>query len=253
MKTLFLNCVLFTLKDMPVSENKYVRIFNIWLSKLIQSDSLTPEDFLLISIDERTIEHLRINPGILGSLLSFLKCPYAFKIFPAPASVLEGMKIRYAEHAFTQDVYMYLDIDILVLRTLKPLLEKTIPYQLYVCTEGTLRDPNYGADMSASDDPGYTSGIFMATAPYVQKLLSTKVLEVYGNKSYYSQDQPYYNKAVYMIKHNNLLLTPVTSFNGHGYNKDSTVFFNCGGNVADGEVHLSKIVDINCLINVGVF
>lgn len=253
MKTLFLNCVLFTLKDIPVSENKYVRIFNIWLSKLIQSNSLTPEDFLLISIDERTMEHLKTHPGILATLLSFLKCPCAFKIFPPPSSVLEGMKIRYAEHTFTQDVYMYLDIDILVMRNLKPMLELTMPYQLYVCTEGTLRDPNYGADMSASDDPGYTSGIFMATAPYVQQLLSKKVLEVYGTKNYYSQDQPYYNKAVYMIKHNNLLLTLRTSFNGHGYNKDSTVFFNCGGNVADGEAHLSKMEDMNCLINVGVF
>jgi hypothetical protein len=253
MKTLFLNCVLFTLADQEVAENKYIPIFRTWLSKLIQNGGLSRDDFLLISIDERTMQHLTTNSGILGTLLSYLNCPYAFKIFPAPATLLDGMKIRYTPHEFKQDVYMYMDIDILVLKSMRPMLERTMPYQLYVCTEGTLKDENYGADMSASDDPGYTSGIFMATAPYVQELLFRKVLEIYADKSYYTQDQPYYNKAVYSIKHNNILLTPLTSFNGHGYDRDITVFFNCGGEPGRGKIHYDKIHEIICLLNVGFF
>jgi hypothetical protein len=182
MKTLFLNCVLFTPLYKEVKENNYLRIFCTWLSKLVQNGGLGRDDFLLISIDERTIEYLKTTSGILGTLLSYLKCPYAFKIFPAPKTILDGMKIRYTPHDFKQDAYMYLDIDVLIMKPLKGILEDTHPEKLYVCTEGTLRDANYGADMSATDDPGYTSAIFLVTGNHTQKVLFRRVDEIYMPK-----------------------------------------------------------------------
>jgi hypothetical protein len=254
MKTLFLNCVLFTLKDQEVRENNYLFIFYMWLSKLLQNGELTKDDFLLISIDERTIEYIKTTPKSLAYILSQLKCPYAFKIFPAPETLLDGMKIRYTPHDFKQDIYMYMDIDILIMKSLRLIVDQTAPAKLYVCTEGTLRDPNYGADMSSTDDPGYTSAVFMATAPWVQEVLFRRVHEVYRNAGYYTQDQPFFNRAVYEIGDvDNTLLTRYTSFNGWKYSPDLTVLLNCGGDVGDGEKHYDKMHEVQCLINAGYF
>jgi hypothetical protein len=252
MKTLFLNCVLFTLADQEVAENKYIPIFCTWLSKLIQNGGLGRDDFLLISIDERTIQHLKTNAGILGTLLSYLKCPYAFKIFPAPATLLDGMKIRYTAHDFKQDAYMYLDIDILVMKPLRLIVDQTENAKLYICTEGTLRDPNYGADMSSTDDPGYTSAVFMVTAPWVMEVLCRRVGELYEDKGYYTLDQPFYNRAVYMMPRDSRI-TKYVSYNGHNYSKDDTVLLNCGGEPGRDKIHYDKIHEILCLINVGFF
>ena len=253
MKTLFLNCVLFTLKNEPVRENNYLLIFYVWLSKLVQNGGLTKDDFLLISIDERTIEYVRTTPKCLTYLLSELKCPWAFKIFPAPESLLDGMKIRYTPHDYKQDAFMYLDIDILVMKPLRSIVDQATPAKLYVCTEGTLRDPNYGADMSSTDDPGYTSAVFMVTAPWVMEVLCRRVRELYEDKGYYTLDQPFFNSAVYMMLHDNKLLTGLHSFNGHGYSKEHTVLLNCGGEPGRGDVHYEKIQEVCCLINAGMF
>lgn len=252
MKTLFLNAVLFTLADREVAENKYLPVFYTWVSKLVQNGGLGREDFLLISIDERTIEYLKTNSGILGTLLSYLKCPYAFKIFPAPATLLEGMRIRYTPHEFTQDAYMYLDIDVLVLKPLKGMLEGLEAGKLGCVSEGSLTDPNYGADMSSTDGVGYTSAVMVFTAPWTQEVLFRRVNELYRDMDYYTLDQPFYNRAAYMMPRDSRI-TKYVSYNGHNYSKDDTILFNCGGNVGDGKIHFEKIHDIICLFNVGMF
>jgi hypothetical protein len=253
MKTLFLNSVLFTLKDQAVRDNKYVLIFYTWLSKLIENGQLDKNDFLLISTDERTLEFIKTTPKCLAYLLSQLKCPYAFKIFSAPETLLDGMKIRYTPHDFKQDVFMYMDIDILVMKSLKDILYQTAHENLYVCTEGTLRDPNYGADMSATDDPGYTSALFMLTGKNIQNELFRKVHESYQDKNYYTLDQPFFNRAVYQFAHNNTVLTRVHSFNGHGWSKRDTVFLNCGGEPGNSSLHYDKIQEVLCYISVGLY
>jgi hypothetical protein len=255
MPSLFLNCALFTLRDTPVKQNKYILIFYTWLSKLIQNGGLTKDDFLLISIDERTMEYIKTTPKCLAYLFSQLKCPFAFKIFPAPPTLLDGMRIRYEPHTFTQDAYMYMDIDVLIMKPLKNITDHLESDRVYVCTEGTLRDPNYGADMSATDDPGYTSGIFAITSPLLQQTLFRKVAEFYADRGFYAQDQPFFNRAVYDIKDvvNNSLLTTYTSFNGWGYTPGRTALLNCGGDVGDGSIHYDKIQEVICLIDSGYF
>jgi hypothetical protein len=252
MKTLFLNCVLFTLADQEVAENKYIPIFCTWLSKLIQNGGLGRDDFLLISIDERTIQHLKTNAGILGTLLSYLKCPYAFRIFPAPATLLDGMRIRYTPYDFKQDAYMYLDIDVLILKPLKGMLEGLEAAKLYVVSEGSLTDSNYGADMSSTDGVGYTSAVMVFTAPWVQEVLFRRVGELYRDAGYYTLDQPFFNRAVYMMPRDSRI-TKYVSYNGHGFSKDDTVLLNCGGEPGRDKIHYDKIQEVLCLINVGFF
>lgn len=252
MKSLFLNVVLFTLKDKEVRENKYLAIFQTWLSKLVQNGGLARDDFLLISIDERTIEYLKTTSGILGTLLSYLNCPYAFKIFPAPKTLLDGMRIRYTPHDFKQDAYMYLDIDVLIMKPLKGMLEGLEAAKLYVVSEGSLTDSNYGADMSSTDGVGYTSAVMVFTAPWIQEVLFRKVRELYRDAGYYTLDQPFYNRAVYMMSHDTHL-TKYVSYNGHNYSKEDTVLLNCGGEPGRDKIHYDKINEVICLINVGMF
>ena len=263
MKSLFLSCVLFTLADKPCSENKYIPIFNMWLSKLIQNGGLSKEDMLVISIDQRTIEHIKNTPGCLGTLLSKLQCPYSFKIFPAPATLMEGMRIRYHPQQYEKDVYMYLDIDVLVMKSLKMIANQTEPDKIYACAEGKLNDPNYGADMPAMVNQhyielggvglGFTSGIFIITSPTFQDALFHRVAKYYRDAGYYSLDQPFFNRAVHELPHNASLLYKHVSFNGHGYSKDDCVLLNCGGDVANGPIHYDKIVDVISMINAGLF
>ena len=242
----------------------YIPIFHMWLSKLIQNGQLDKNDMLNISIDERTIEYFKTNGGILATLLSQLQCPHIFKIFPAPATILEGMKIRYHPHEYTQDVYMYLDIDVIVMKSLKNLAISTTPGNIYVCAEGKITDPNYGADMpSPPPQPhymelggvglGYTSGIFLVNGRQHLEALFRRVHEYYRDAGYYSLDQPFFNRAVYDMPHDVRTLYKCVSFNGQDYSKVSCVLLNCGGDVADGPIHHKKIFDIICLINSGFF
>ena len=263
MKSVFLNCILFTPSDKPVAENKYIPIFSMWLSKLIQNGELDKEDILVISIDERTIEHIKKSPGCLGVLLSKLQCPYTFKIFPAPATLMDGMKMRYHPHRYEQDAYMYCDIDVIIMKSLKLIIQQTKPDKIYTCAEGKLNDPNYGADMPVLQNPhyielggvglGYTSGIFIVTAPTFLEALFQRVHKYYRDAGYYALDQPFFNRAVYELPHDASLLWKHVSFNGHGYHKDDCVLLNCGGDVADGPIHYNKIFDIISMINAGIF
>jgi len=45
----------------------------------------------------------------------------------------------------------------------------------------------------------------------------------------------------------------VHSFNGHGYSKGDTIFFNCGGEPGRDKIHYDKIQEVICLINAGLF
>jgi hypothetical protein len=148
---------------------------------------------------------------------------------------------------------MYLDIDVLVMKPLKGMLDGLEAAKLYVCTEGSLTDPNYGADMSSSDDPGYTSAVFIATSPWVMEVLCRRVGELYEDKGYYTLDQPFFNRAVYMMPRNDKLLTRIHSFNGQNYSKDDTILLNCGGEPGRDKIHYDKIQEVLCLINIGFY
>ena len=263
MPSLLLNCVLFTLKDRKVRDNEYVTIFYTWLSKLIQNGGLDKADKLVITIDERTIEYFKRLPGCLGVLLSKLQCPYVFKILPAPTTMLEGMKMRYHAYNFEQDAYMYCDIDVIIMKSLKTIISQTKPGRIYTCIEGKLDDPNYGADTPAIKHPhyielggvglGYTSGIFIVTATAFLEALFYRVHKYYRDAGYYALDQPFFNRAVHELPHDASLLWKHVTFNGQNYNKDTCVLFNCAGDVGNGFKHHEKIKDVLMMIDAGVF
>lgn len=257
MPSVFLNCVLFTLDGREVKENQYVRIFYIWLSKLIQNGGLTKDDMLMISIDKKTFDYISTSATSLNSIFCKLLCPHTFMIFPSPVTMMEGMQMRYEPHKYEQDAYMYCDIDVIVRKPLSTFLERTMPDKMYVVVEGDLRDANYGADMEGMEgNPGYTSGIWVITGQSICREFLIRLhnhYKVYAK--YYALDQPFFNRAVYDMSHRNIIrdvLTEHTSFNGHNYNKDACVLFNCAGDVGDGLKHHEKIQDVLIMMDAGV-
>lgn len=257
MPSVFLNCVLFTLDGREVKENQYVRIFYIWLSKLIQNGGLTKDDMLMISIDKKTFDYISTSAPSLNSIFCKLLCPHTFMIFPSPVTMMEGMQMRYEPHKYEQDAYMYCDIDVIVRKPLSTFLERMMPDKMYVVVEGDLRDANYGADMEGMEgNPGYTSGIWVITGQSICREFLIRLhnhYKVYAK--YYALDQPFFNRAVYDMSHRNIIrdvLTEHTSFNGHNYNKDACVLFNCAGDVGDGLKHHEKIQDVLIMMDAGV-
>ena len=69
MPSICLSCIIYTIYDKQIEENKYVTIFLLWLSQLIKVGGLTKDDMLHMYIDKRTIEYL-FNNSIFGKLLS---------------------------------------------------------------------------------------------------------------------------------------------------------------------------------------
>ena len=261
MKTICLSALLYTLKDQPVAENLYLNIFNIWLSKVIENAELNSNDALHIFIDSRTAHHINNTPNVLPILLSKLKCPVAFFDVPSPTTPLEGMMERYKMTNYSQDVYIYTDIDILILKPLSELAAATTEDKIYAAVEGTLEDPNYGAAMKqpipvcTPPIPGFSSGKFIITSKVLHNNFCNDIRGICDSSEYYTLDQPFFNKVIHSYHGNNKdfqLLTRYVSVNGHNYDK-FTILLDGMGNVGNGSIHYKKMTDLLCLISAGVF
>lgn len=262
MKTLCLACLVYTLKDKAVEDNLYLNIFYMWLAKVTQSGGLTKDDWIQIRIDKRTAEYFNEADTVLPLLLERLPCSYSILTFDPPASSLEGMMNKYVFTEYTQDVYIYCDIDILISNPFHTMLSQTEKYNIYLCSEGTLEDPNYSAGFPEGVDvtlPGFSAGKFMIRGKLLHQILFNTINNIcdYSSK-FYTVEQPFFNRAVYILFDagqpiNNTLLTSYVSFNGDEYDKGKTVFNDLAGQAGDGLVHMKKVMDNMCLYVSGLY
>lgn len=264
MTSLCLSCVVFTLLDKSLEENKYINIFILWLSHLIQCGDLQKEDALYIFTDKRTIDYIQES-----TIFSRLKTKTVFKISvilsPSPTTLLEGMMQKYIVFPYTQDIYMYCDIDILIVNSLKKITNRMIPNHIYACAEGFLKDPNYSADFPTDypmDDTsaGLSAGKFAVYGKDVHNFLFKTIQSLCNHDTrYYTLEQPFFNHAILVKLPDtiscdvHLLDSPVVSFNGIDYEKGKTVLLDCAGEPGNGEVHYEFMIDFLCLLNSGYF
>ena len=255
MPSICLSCIIYTIEGKHVQENKYIQIFLLWLSQLIKTGGLGKNDKLIMYIDKRTVNYL-FNDSIFGSVLG--KAPFQTQVLgiPPPKTHLEGMMWKYNICDYTQDIYIYLDIDILVMKSLHELVGNTIPNKIYVCIEGYMSNSDYGADMSSEDLDegmnGFSAGKFMVYGKELRdKLFKTIQGFCNYNKSYYTIEQPFFNRAILCTENIDVdvLVEPAVSLNNVGYNKDFTVLLDCAGEPGNGDYHHSKILDVFCLLN----
>jgi hypothetical protein len=263
MNSICLACLLYTLKDKEVKENLYIDIFYLWLAKVIQSGDLRSNDLLQITVDSRTVEYFNSNSSALPVLLEKIQCPYEIIEVDPPSTSLEGMMNKYNFTEYTQDVYIYCDIDIIIsnsFHTLLPLLKNNTAY---FCKEGSFSHDNYGESFNhgVSDDlPGLSAGKFIITDKLIRDSLFNIIRQACNySTTFYTVEQPYFNYAIYSLPRDTIsvnidLLTEYVSFNGNeGYDKNKTIFNDMAGDPANGEVHLKKIIHMISLYLSGIY
>jgi hypothetical protein len=252
------------LKDKEPKDNQYLDIFYIWLAKVIQLGGLRETDLLQVIMDSRTCEYLEQTDTIMGLLLDKLPCSFTLVSVEPPANSLEGMMNKYAFTEYTQDVYIYCDIDILISNPFHMMVEQLEEDTMYFCNEGVLSDLNYGDGFSESKDilknmAGFSAGKFVILGKALRDSFFKTIHDMcdYSTK-FYTVEQPYFNKAIYLIPRdkvnvNTAALTEYVAFNGNGYNKEKTIFNDMAGNVGDGKAHASKIMNALSLYLIGFY
>lgn len=266
------NAVLFTIKDQLPKENKYIPIFYMWLSQLIKEGGLTEKDTFYLYIDLETLNYLTTE-GVFQMLHT--KLPFQMKsfVYPPPLTLFDGTMLRFEYHAYTQDIWMYCDIDILILKSLHSLTEQLTPNTIAIHPEGLLKNPDgtancdYGAAFSKTDldclmptAMGLSNGKFMIHGAELHQTLLYIIHSIHTveNAPFFMFDQCYFNKAIYLMLDQRLCSANVTIFqspnlstNGYGLTKQ-TVLIDAMGIPGDGDFHLNKIIKFYTMINTGV-
>jgi hypothetical protein len=254
--SLCLNCVCFTIKGKDVKENKYIQIFNMWLSQLMVCGGLGSNDAIHFYTDNETLQYLTSTYSH-NYIVNRLPCKFKPYIYPSPETLLDGIMTRYDFRPYEQDIYMYCDIDIFILKSLHLLTNDLQQNTIYVHSEGKLSDPNYGAAFSKDEMEkfptnmhGFSAGKFIINGKSIHKLFFETIINLRKiiKGTFYTVEQPYFNKAVYMFLNNKictieteLIKSPIISINGRTMNKE-TILLDAMGIPGDGSFHFDKLL-----------
>lgn len=256
MKSICLACVVYTLKDKDPKDNLYLNIFYQWLTMIVKNGGLQSDDILNISIDSITLDYFNNNSTILTNILKKLQCPFTFYSFDPPNTPLEGMMHKYDNSEYTQDVYIYSDIDVLVVNPLSNLVEKTEESTMYfvkgVSLDHQFYSEGFPPEFITKDLPGFNASIFLISSSELRNAFFYRINELCDYSTQYKWvEQPYFNRAIYEIPRDKVsvninLLTEHVSFNGRLIT-NSTVFYDLAGETSNGLYHFIKMSDMICL------
>jgi hypothetical protein len=256
--SILLSCVLYTLEDKNVKENKYIHIFISWLAHVFKYADLNKEDKLRIIIDKDTYDHLN-EVSFYSLIIKLLDCEKEFIFIARPKTHAEGMMSRFIEKEYTQTSYMYCDIDILIKNPLRGLTSIIAENTLAVHVEGTMVESCY--NMLFPDDwilekgaqhSGFSSGKFIINGHELYKYFFNLVNTTSKNQpidDFYAPDQCVYNYAVYSMPREtyNVDMTtikaPIISINGSDECPDKTIMIDMMGEPGNGDLHFIKIFE----------
>lgn len=240
-----------------MKDNKYVPIFMMWLSAVLKHGGLTAEDVLHLKIDSDTFEYLKRQLAFSG-LINRKICQIV--LYPPPETIQEGMAMRYTKVDYTQDVYMYCDIDILIIKPLRLLYESLPINTISVHAEGPLSDDNYGAAFTIEEksklppiSPGFSAGKFIIHGKKLYTQFIDIVMMLYSLNHNTSSiiDQLLFNKAVYLLSKdpNCIRIIPPTfiSSNGHHFTTEC-ILLDAMGMAGDGDMHFDKMINFFILL-----
>jgi hypothetical protein len=207
-------------------------MFLMLYKSLCRTNTFDPtSDTYLLSCDEKVKEVLEGNPLLKG---------VSFITMPTPSSHLEGMLWKYQLHKFVNldsKTVMYLDVDMLSVRTLKYFVSED---KLYPLPEGDPNDTNYRGSFTLSNKYGCSAGIFCYNfGPSVKAFFDT-VLRLSNDTAdrFYTVEQPFFNKALETMP--KYYINPETvSFNGNN-NLQSCRFISYAGDPGDQLAHWEK-------------
>jgi hypothetical protein len=245
--------ILFTLSGKKPCDNQYIQMFQIWLSYIIKYACLDESDKIYVLLDKVTTDY--INTSIEIDILNKTTCPIKFIQIQQPTSISEGMVKKYV-HFEDKDTFLYLDLDVLVIKSLKeiPTLKSN---EILLVPEGIINHGLYaGHVLSEPIDPicGFTAGLFgyypgEEITKFFQSI-STECLD--SKKVLYTVDQPFFNKWLYLtitqsaLKLNILLMKDKVA-NNPTEEEPGVVFLNYAGEPGDGQLHYTKMMNKMCL------
>jgi hypothetical protein len=233
----------------------------MWLSAALKYGGLSAADVLHLKIDSDTFEYLKTQLAFCG-LINRKICQTKIVLYSPPATIQEGMAMRYTKVDYTQDVYMYCDIDILIIKPLGPLYKSLPINTMSVHAEGQLSDNNYGAAFTAEEksnlpsaSPGFSSGKFIIHGSELySQFVDMMMLYTQNHTTYFTFDQPLFNKGLYLLIKNQhqLIHIPPTfiSSNGHHFTT-SCILLDAMGMPGDGDMHFNKIINFFILLQSG--
>lgn len=248
--------LLFTLAHKNPKENKYVDMLLIWLTYLLKYGNLDSTDSIAVLIDKRTFEHIQELES-LSILVDSCSCPVKFICTEPPLTLSEGICQRY--RFIKQTTTLFLDLDIIVLKSLKTIIHPLNSKQILVMPEGRLEDDNYGGLVLKGDIPsgcGFSAGWFgFYPCPEIQQLFEyiRKECIAQSKDPFYTVDQPFFNKWIWNSLTENplgisvLLMNDEIVENNSFQPQPSTVFMNYCGEPGKGETHATKMVGLMCL------
>jgi len=252
MKSICLYTILFTLPGKET--NKYADMFLMWLSCIVKNAGLMRDDKLVLLADKKSLDLL--SEDALDTLMNTLDCQHQIILCDPVTNIKEGMLLRFKPFEYTQDVLMYLDVDILVLKDIH------LPFgnKLYLHAEGLLTDDNYGASITINKENrvGFSSGKFAIGSKELRDTLFKDVIEFANSDTniYFTVDQPYFNEAILYVNRTDIdigiFISPVVSTNREKYNATRTVLIDFMGMPGDESIHWNKIISAFCLISCGI-
>jgi hypothetical protein len=260
MESICLYTSLFTLSNKLPKENEYCLLLIPWLHHAIKYAGLTTKDSIVVVIDPSSMAWVKENVFV-RMLMQRTPVRIHFVVAPTtPSTLLDGCLQRYATFPYHQTHLLYLDIDILIKKSIAPLLQRTKPDTLYVHWEGPLYDTNYGAHlqhikaMAFPLSPGASSGKFLITSSNLRNTLFASILDSakQDRQDYYTLDQPYYNAALYTMPtlhiDGTLFTAPSYTCNLNGYTKEC-IFADFMGEPGRGFLHLEKVLGAMCVLD----
>jgi hypothetical protein len=217
---------------------------------------LTSGDALRLTIDADTHEQLKKTP-FFNDVINALNCEKQILLIERPKIHAEGMMAKYCFKEYTQDMFMYCDIDVLIKKPVRELFQGIADNTILLHAEGNMSDSNYNMvfpkdwiEREGAQHIGFSAGKFAIRGADLYKELFTeinKIAKAVPIETFYTCEQPVFNYALYCMPRDKCNLKidvfrhPAICVNGHGEQPDKTYLLDLMGDPGNGTLHLDKI------------
>jgi hypothetical protein len=166
---------------------------------LIKNGGLTKDDMLHINMDDETIKYFNTTKTVFHDILPKLPCDFEIIEFKQPETHLQGKMNKYAINDYSQDIYLYCDINHKIVNSLHSIDTRLNENSMYFFTIGLLNNSELEISKSPQD-PGFSSSIFIITGKGLSHTFFNRVNTLCDYTTRYSSvDEPFFNKAIYEI------------------------------------------------------
>ena len=164
---------------------------------------------------------------------------------------------KYVFKEYTQDIFMYCDIDVLIRKPPRELFQGIGENTLLLHAEGNMADSNYNMvfpkdwiEREGARHVAFSAGKFALRGATLYKELFTAVTEIAKTvpiETFYTCDQCVFNYAVYCMSRDKCTLNldifkyPAICVNGHGEQPDKVFLLDLMGDPGNGTLHFDKI------------